>query len=398
MDMATIRGTAGNDDLTGTAGDDRLYGLGGRDTLDGAGGKDLLDGGSGNDTYVIDSEGDVVADSGGRDTVIALHGYHALGAGLENLVLRGDLFEVQGDGNAAANVIRNDRDGGGAWIDGAGGNDTLLGGTGWDVFSFNLAANYGNDVVDGGAGDDGIRAGAHSAVVIDFRDGTVTGGGTSGSGSVLFKGIEHAAGGAFSDLLIANDAGIRLYGGDGHDTLRGGAGGDYLASDNDGSDAPQSPFIAGKDRVYGGGGNDTLVAGGGSDILNGGAGDDRLAAGAGNDVLHWHAADSRVDGGSGNDRLRLKSGDLDLTAVDNAVIRDIEIIDMRNAGGNRLTLSAQDILDLSSSTDTLKVLGGAGDSVNIVGPYVDDGVSGGYHRYGVGAATLLVDTDITAVA
>jgi Ca2+-binding RTX toxin-like protein len=396
--MATISGTAGNDELSGTAGDDRLYGMGGRDTLDGGGGEDLLDGGSGNDTYVVDSEGDAINDSGGRDTVIALHGYYALGAGLENLILRADLFEVQGDGNAAANVIRNERDGGGAWIDGAGGNDTLLGGSGWDVFSFSLVGNYGNDVVDGGAGDDGLRAGAHGAVVIDFRDGTVTGGGTSGSGSVVFKEIEHAAGGAFSDLLIASDAGIRLYGGDGHDTLRGGAGDDYLASDNDGSDAPQSPYIAGRDRVYGGGGNDTLATGGGSDILNGGAGDDHLEAGAGNDVLLWHAADSRVDGGSGNDRLRLKSGNLDLTAVDNAVIRDIETVDMKNAGNNRLTLSAQDILDLSSSTDTLKVLGTSGDSVNIVGRYVDEGVSGGYHRYGVGAATLLVDTDIAIVA
>ena len=47
--------------------------------------------------------------------------------------------------------------------------------------------------------------------------------------------------------------------------------------------------------------------------------------------------------------------------------------------------------------DTLRVLGNAGDSVNIVGSFVDQGVSGGYHRYQVGAALLLVDTDITDV-
>ena len=395
--MATIRGTAGNDHLIGTGGDDRLYGLGGRDTLDGGGGEDLLYGGWGNDIYVIDSEGDAISDAGGRDTVIALQAYYRLGDGLENLILRGDAFEVQGDGNGADNVIRNDRDDGGAWIDGGSGNDTLFGGGGWDVFSFNLAGNYGNDVVDGGAGDDGIRAGAYSGAVIDFRSGTVAGGGTSGSGSVAFTGIEHAAGGTFDDVLIANDAGIRLYGGDGDDTLRGGSGDDYLASDADGSDAPQSPLIAGNDHVHGGAGNDTVVTGGGNDTLDGGGGQDSLAAGAGNDVLFWHGADSRVDGGSGHDRLRLKSGSLDLTATDNAVIRDIETLDMTNAGSNRLTLSAQDILDLSSSTDTLRVLGSAGDSVNIVGRYVDQGISGGYHRYGVGAATLLVDVDITSV-
>ncbi len=396
--MATIEGTSGNDDLRGTSGDDRLYGLGGRDTLDGGQGDDHLVGGGGNDTYVLDSEGDTIDDESGRDTVIATQSYYALGAGLENLTLRGSWFEVQGDGNNLANVIRNDRDDGGAWIDGAGGNDTLLGGGGWDVFSFSQGSgNYGHDLVDGGAGQDGIRIGTHSAVVVDFRDGTVRGGGTSGSGSVSFENIEHAAGGAFADLLIANDAGIALYGGDGNDTLRGGAGDDYLASDYDGSDAPQSPLVAGDDRAYGGGGNDRIVTGDGRDTLDGGSGDDQLEAGSGNDTLYWQASDSAVDGGSGTDSLRLKSGNLDLTAVGNAIIQDVETVNLTNAGNNRLTLRAQDILDLSSSTDTLKVLGSAGDSVNIVGNYVDEGVAGGYHRYGVGTATLLVDTDITNV-
>jgi Ca2+-binding RTX toxin-like protein len=396
--MATIKGTSGNDDLKGTSGDDRLYGLGGRDTLDGGRGDDYLEGGVGNDTYLVDSEGDTINDSSGRDTVIATQAYYALGTGLENLLLRGSWFEVQGDGNNLANFIRNDRDDGGAWIDGAGGNDTLLGGGGWDVFSFSQGSgNYGHDVVDGGAGEDGIRVGTHSAVVIDFRDGTVIGGGTSGSGSVSFENLEHAAGGAFDDLLIANDAGITLYGGDGNDTLRGGAGDDYLASDSDGTDAPQSPFVAGNDRAYGGGGSDRIATGGGSDTLDGGSGDDRLEAGSGNDTLYWQGSDSMVDGGSGTDTLRLKSGNLDLTVIGNAIIQDVETVNLTNAGDNRLTLREQDILDLSSSTDTLKVLGSVGDSVNIVGNYVDEGVSGGYHRYGLGAATLLVDTDIADV-
>jgi Ca2+-binding RTX toxin-like protein len=397
--MATITGTSGNDSLKGTTGDDRLYGLAGRDTLKGGRGDDYMEGGAGNDTYMVDSEGDSIDDSSGRDTVIATQAYYALGGGLENLTLRGDSFEVQGDGNNLANVIRNDRDNGGAWIDGAGGNDTLLGGGGWDVFSFSQGpGNYGRDVVDGGAGQDGIRVGTHSAVVVDFRDGTVSGGGTSGSGSVSFENIEHAAGGAFDDLLVANGAGITLYGGDGNDTLRGGAGDDYLASDDDGTGAPQSPFVSGNDRVYGGGGNDRLATAGGSDTLDGGSGSDRLEAGSGDDTLYWQASDSLVDGGSGTDSLRLKSGNLDLTAIGNAIIEDVETVNMGGAGSNRLTLRAQDILDLSSSTDTLTVLGSAGDSVNIVGRYVDEGVSGGYHRYGVGAATLLVDTDITSVS
>lgn len=396
--MATINGTSGNDRLTGTAQADRLNGRGGNDTLDGAGGDDVLDGGAGNDTYILDSDGDQIVDSGGRDTVVSDLISYALGAGLENLTLRGSWYEVQGDGNELNNIIRNDRPDGGAWIDGADGNDTLLGGDGWDAFSFSQGSgDYGNDVVDGGGGVDALRTGSHSAVVIDFRDGTVAGGGASGSGSVTFENIEHAAGGAFDDLLIANDAGVTLYGGDGDDTLRGGAGDDYLASDYDGTDTPQSPFVAGNDRVYGGAGNDRIATAGGNDILDGGAGDDTLEGGSGNDTLYWHASDSRVDGGTGSDTLRIRTGNLNLTAVDNAVIQGIETVNMTGGGNNRLTLNQQDILDISSSTDTLRVLGNAGDSINIVGSFTDGGVSGGYHRYTVGSATLLVDTDITSV-
>src|SRR5688572_13032605 len=150
-----------------------------------------MDGGDGNDVYLVDSEGDSIDDSNGRDTVIATQGYYALGAGLENLTLRGSWFEVQGDGNELDNIIRNVRADGGAWIDGADGNDTLLGGGGWDVFSFSQGSgDYGNDVVDGGGGVDALRIGSHGAVVIDFRDGTATGGGISGSGSVTFENIE----------------------------------------------------------------------------------------------------------------------------------------------------------------------------------------------------------------
>jgi Ca2+-binding RTX toxin-like protein len=405
--MATINGSNGNDHLRGTAASDRMNGRGGNDTLEGSGGNDTLDGGSGDDrlaggagrdTYIVDSEGDSIVDSSGRDTVVALVAYYALGAGLENLTLRGNWFEVQGDGNELDNVIRNDRADGGAWIDGADGDDTLLGGDGWDVFSFNQGSgNYGNDVVDGGGGDDGIRTGAHSAVVVDFRDGNVTGGGASGSGTIAFSNIEFAAGGNFDDTLIANDAGIRLYGGDGNDVLVGGAGNDTLLSDNDGSDGGQSPFIAGRDSVTGGAGNDRIETAGGNDTLDGGAGADTLIAGNGDDTLFWQASDTVVDGGDGNDILRLRSGSLKLTAIDNATIQDIETVNMSNGGDNRLTLSAQDILDLSSTTDTLRVLGGSGDSVNIVGAFVDEGVSGGYHRYSVGSATLLIDTDITSV-
>lgn len=394
-----LRGTAAADRLNGHGGDDTLEGEAGNDTLDGGAGSDRLFGGSGNDTYIIDSDGeDSIVDSGGTDTVISLGNSYRLGAGVENLVLGGDFFEVQGDGNELGNVIRHDG-GGIAWIDGADGNDTLLGGDGTQTFSFHQGSGaYGNDVVDGGGGvHDAIWAGRYSAVVIDFASGTVRGGGTSGSGSVKFQGIERALGGDFNDLLVAADDRVVFYGADGNDTLRGGGGNDYLASDYDGTSAPQSPFIAGNDHVSGGGGNDRLVTAGGNDVLDGGIGVDTLDGGSGKDTLYWQASDALVNGGAGSDTLRLRSGNLDLTAIDNARIQNIETINMTNGGNNRLTLNASDILDISSSTNTLRVLGDSGDSVNIVGKFADEGVSGGYHRYRVGSASLQVDTDISSV-
>lgn len=71
-----------------------------------------------------------------------------------------------------------------------------------------------------------------------------------------------------------------------------------------------------------------------------------------------------VDGGAGTDILGLASSgfNLDLSSViDN--IQEIEIIALYGVGDNRLTLTAQNVLDLPDTTNTLKVKGNAGDSV-----------------------------------
>lgn len=394
--MATVNGTNGNDNLTGTAAADRLYGRRGNDTLDGGAGLDTLHGGTGNDTYLVNEDGDAIIDTGGVDTVIARHFSWTLGAGLENLVIAHEFQQVESYGNELDNVIRNDRSAEQTtWIDGADGNDTLLGGGGYDAFEFRRGSgDYGDDVVDGGEGDDVIFVGTESAAVVDFRSGTVTGGGISGSGSITFLNIETAAGDAYNDRLIANDTGIHLYGGGGNDTLVGGAGDDVLEGDSNGRGSQGSH--TGNDNLSGRAGNDRLIADVGNDVLNGGGGTDFLQSGAGNDTLVWGAPDT-YRAGTGIDTLKLVSGDLDLTTVDNATMQDFERVNLTGAGNNRLALGEQDILDMSSSTDTLTVLGNAGDSVDIVGSHVDEGVSGSYHRYRVGSATLLVDTDITDI-
>ena len=134
IEINTINGTNGKDNLTGTenrdiidgrngkdlifglAGDDTLFGRSGKDTLDGGdgddelqgnNGKDTLDGGSGNDTLVGGSEKDILVGCNGDD-------------------------ELQGD---------NGKD----TLDGGSGNDTLVGGAGSDYFV--LRSEEGEDLI-----------------------------------------------------------------------------------------------------------------------------------------------------------------------------------------------------------------------------------------------------------
>jgi Ca2+-binding RTX toxin-like protein len=345
---------------------------------------------------------------------------------------------------------------------GTAGNDTLSGGAGSDSFEFSVFA-FGSDVVNGGDGQfDMLNFGigvpwthvhllGKSGVTVDFRDGTAT---YQGYGSVEFKNIEGVTGSGGNDLLIANDEGISFSTLGGSDILIGGAGDDSLSSDWYSYRVTVHSDASVDDAIYGGAGNDWLWSGGGNDRLQGGPGEDTIYSGeskdtvqggAGADAIHSGAGadivkggrgddtfhldwwdivyepglyysgpdqwslpenarfvglqDSLISGNGGTDTMQVGDLDLDLTAVPNDKIRDIEIIDLTGFyGGTSLTLNKADILDISSSTDTLTILGKNRDSVNIVGNFGDQGVSDGFHRYKLGAATLLVDIDITNVS
>ncbi|AYQ55815.1 alpha integrin [Bathymodiolus thermophilus thioautotrophic gill symbiont] len=119
-------------------------------------------------------------------------------------------------------------------------------------------------------------------------------------------------------------------------------------------------------------GDDTLIGNGGTDVFNAGAGNDTIVINADNlaklssKVLSNHLL-ARVDGGGNTDTLKLAGADLnlDLTQIDNGRIQDIEIIDLTGSGNNTLKLNLNDLLDISSSTNVLKVIGDAGDKVDI---------------------------------
>ncbi|SGZ76788.1 Flagellar hook-length control protein FliK [Bathymodiolus thermophilus thioautotrophic gill symbiont] len=119
-------------------------------------------------------------------------------------------------------------------------------------------------------------------------------------------------------------------------------------------------------------GDNILIGGGGTDVFNAGAGDDTIIINSNNldklysSILGSHLL-ARVDGGGGSDTLKLAGSNLnlDLSQIDNGRIQDIEIIDLTGSGDNILKLNLNDLLDISSETNTLKVVGNSGDKVDI---------------------------------
>jgi len=327
----TIQGTEGNDTLTGTPGNDTIDGRGGNDvingldgadsliggtgndTLDGGAGTDTLEGGLGDDTYVTTSVnraiGDQLNDAGGVDTVIVNGDGHGAGLadGFENLTYRGSgnaIFEDEIGGNGGDNVIRNESAVSGLFMDGGGGNDTLVGSEQQDLINVSV----GNDVVDGRGGLDIIFL--NSAGVVDFRAGTLT----SASGNMAFSNVEAVQGSSFADRLIASDTGNEVLGGGGNDTILGGAGNDDLRDDQDiRDDRPIAP--TGDDSISGGAGDDFIDISRGNDTVQGGAGNDRIIVDS-QDPTGGADTDS-IDGGDGIDTLETFADtdvDVDLAA------------------------------------------------------------------------------------
>ncbi|PXX16586.1 FG-GAP repeat protein [Nitrosomonas ureae] len=142
------------------------------------------------------------------------------------------------------------------------------------------------------------------------------------------------------------------------------------------------------ERFKGESGNDRMIGRGGADWFEGGAG---------NDYIRISGADFEfVDGGTGIDTLGLAGSNFNLnlsSVIDK--IHGIETIGLYGIGDNSLNVTAQDVIDLSDSTNTLKVKGDTGDSViGLSSGWTDGGVHGNFHTYTQGDAVLLVGVNV----
>ncbi len=294
-----------------------------------------------------------------------------------------------------------------------GNNGFVINGTSRSGYSVSDAGDVNGDGFDDlivgapGADPNGQRYAGESYVVLGKAGGfdpNLNLSTLNGSNGFVINGIDEydSSGTSVSSAGDVN--------GDGFDDLMVGARG---ADPNDQYSAGESYVIfgsrnfnnsaanvgtAGNDTLTGTAANDVLVGGLGNDRLIGGGSVDVLYGGAGDDILSFGAAARRIDGGSGRDTLRIDGNGANL-ALSNK-LREFELIDITGTGNNSLTFTRLDVLNLSDTTNQLIVNGNAGDRVTstsqgwaFAGTTTVDSIL--YRQYNSGAATLLVDADIT---
>jgi hypothetical protein len=89
---------------------------------------------------------------------------------------------------------------------------------------------------------------------------------------------------------------------------------------------------------------------------------------------------------------------LDLGAK-HGLIHDIETINLTGTGNNTLVLSAIEVLNLSSTTNTLRILGNAGDEVLGISSkdgWVQGAGQGNFQQFQNGNAIVLVGVNVDA--
>jgi len=279
-------------DIYGTIADDALYGTTQAEGISGAYGDDTLFGDAGADTLWGDEKEDELYGGDGDDTLYGGRDSDTLDGGAgDDLLVGGEQQNPQSD--AKNNVYIS-----------AEGNDTLIGGLGYDLVIF---------------------SGRASGVTLNLATSTAT----SGEEMLSLTGIDNVVGSAFGDVLAGDDDNNIFTGGTGDDLLIGGAGTDTvrfnvaLASVSgrlEGSNLVLQSF-EGRDSVRddvevlaftdvklswaealahffsGVSGTDAAENVNGTDaseLINAGAGGDWITPGAGSDT---------IDGGSGNDMI-----------------------------------------------------------------------------------------------
>ena len=328
-------GGSGDDVLTGNSFADRLYGGDGEDTIEGHAGNDHIEGNGGNDMLLSGGSGnDTIRGGQGDDLLEGGTEHDTLDGGLDNDILRGGAGLDRYISNFGADTIEDSDGKGVVEFDGK----ILHGGirrageapnTYHSLDGSLTFTKQGTDLIVTGSGPLTIKnfdftTGVLGIKLADTGDLVDSSGPTinyvNGQPNVRYDGdatdntpmftaaANHEAygfsGNDILDLEVSSAAfNHQIFGGDGHDELRGGRGNDKIYGE------------AGRDLMVGVEGDDVLDGGGGIDLIKGGLGQDVLSGGLGDDSLDGGSDDDVLFGGDGNDVLSGESVELGATTI-----------------------------------------------------------------------------------
>ena len=259
-------------------------------------------------------------------------------------------------------------------------NDTLIGGTGDDIFRTSGTNMFNaDDVITGGAGDDTIQLNNDAAVqvILDFND--VTGvenidtwtvdGISSGAadieilpgattalntGAITVDATASTAGSVTFNVTNSVDTVLKNF------TITGGTVSDQIIGSG-GNDVISGGGTTTGDTLTGGGGNDTVTGNAGADTLNGGAGNDSVTGNAGADIINGGAGNDIISGGDGVDTIE---GDAGADSITTGAGKDNIFYDtISDSSGNTkdtITDFTQSILNATTGAQIT-----AGDSIKI---------------------------------
>ncbi len=328
---AFIDSGSGNDSISAGIGDDTITGNTGNDYVFGHDGDDDVSGGVGSDE-VLGGDGFDVVDFKGRTGNLTITFNNSIGDGEtgENDNIRTDVEGViGGSGNDLIDASSHPS---GVMLDGAAGNDTLIGSNSADVLiggsgSDSLVGNGGSDAffaedgeadtVVGGSGDGDLAmidpiGGSPADTVSDVafvladQDGGADPAVAAGGTATLNNGVLTVTGTSNADLiqLVLSQDGQSLFVIERQD--RNGADDTFVSEFTLADITSVVASLGGGDDIFHGGGTVlpiTANGGDGTDILIGGAGNDALNGGNGSDFLFGRGGNDLLDGGLGGDYI-----------------------------------------------------------------------------------------------
>lgn len=288
-------------------------------------------------------------------------------------------------------------------IDGGTGDDFIYGEEGTDTIR--LSDSFGIDSIDGGeetptdSSIDILDASAVTATGVNLTYGTLESGTViAGAGNTAtFENIEQVIVTEQDDTIDASALSddVTLDGMGGDDTILGGSGDDSI----DGG--------TGSDTLVGGDGQDTITGGAGEDTIAGGAGADTITGGTGGDFIDYSGSDAGVSidfgiygngvgsGGHAEGDVFNEVDDIIGSGFDDTLSGYDATYDGRSISNIIDGGAGNDSIDGEGGNDSL--IGGAGNDTLIGGAGVDT-LTGGADAdtfFADGTADLITDFDTT---